>query len=389
METERIRNYIDNGNTLLGIGPMSINCVNAAIDIANENSDIPVMLIASRRQIDHRNIKRGYVNNWSTDEFTKYVREKQNNDNLILARDHGGPWQNNIEIDRKYSINDAMKSAKESYLRDIEAGLDILHIDPSIDIFEQLSFEKIFDRLTDLYEFCDSKAKELNRNIEFEIGTEEQMEHVNSIFEFTSMLDLVKRFCENQNLKKPLFVVTQIGTKVMETKNIGILNQQQNKRIISEIEALCRASLDKGYYVKVHNTDYLDRQVLSIFPNLKISAANVAPEFGVCETKSFINLLEKYYLIDLENEFLEYSYNSHKWDKWITLGSNLSNRDKAIISGHYIFSDDKFKLIKEQAQKQIKNLNIDEYLKNEIKKNIMQYISCFNVKKGAETLCQQ
>ena len=37
--------------TLLGVGPMSINCVDAVIELGNENN-IPLMLIASRRQID-------------------------------------------------------------------------------------------------------------------------------------------------------------------------------------------------------------------------------------------------------------------------------------------------------------------------------------------------
>ena len=37
--------------TLLGVGPMSLNCVDAAIELANEN-EIPLLLIASRRQID-------------------------------------------------------------------------------------------------------------------------------------------------------------------------------------------------------------------------------------------------------------------------------------------------------------------------------------------------
>ncbi len=37
--------------TLLGAGPMSINCVDTAVELANEYA-IPLMLIASRRQID-------------------------------------------------------------------------------------------------------------------------------------------------------------------------------------------------------------------------------------------------------------------------------------------------------------------------------------------------
>ena len=37
--------------TLLGVGPMSVNCVDATIELANQHN-IPIMLIASRRQID-------------------------------------------------------------------------------------------------------------------------------------------------------------------------------------------------------------------------------------------------------------------------------------------------------------------------------------------------
>ena len=41
--------------TLLGVGPMSVNCVDATIELANEH-EIPIMLIASRRQIDSKNL---------------------------------------------------------------------------------------------------------------------------------------------------------------------------------------------------------------------------------------------------------------------------------------------------------------------------------------------
>lgn len=382
MENTRIvklLKYMKDGNTLLGIGPMSVNAVNAAIEISNE-TDFPIMLISSRRQIDDKNISRGYVNNWSTDEFASYVRKKS--DNVILARDHGGPWQNNIEISRRLSINDALKSAKDSFASDIDAGFDILHIDPSIDIFEQLSFEKIFDRLTDLYEFCSNYAKTSCKNIEFEIGTEEQMIHINSLHEFNSMLNIISDFCIQNNFKIPLFVVSQIGTKVMETKNIGILNQKENIEMFNKITKLCNCASNKGIFVKVHNTDYLNAELLKKFPSFKIGAANVAPEFGVRETKSFIELLEKHYLIELENEFLECAYNSKKWEKWLIQGSNASNREKAIMAGHYIFSDVNFLNIKEKAQRLIKNVEIDEYLKNCVKKSILSYINIFQKKES-------
>ena len=58
--------------TLLGVGPMSLNCVDAAIELA-ETQDVPLMLIASRRQVDSEQFGGGYVNNWTTQEFSRYV----------------------------------------------------------------------------------------------------------------------------------------------------------------------------------------------------------------------------------------------------------------------------------------------------------------------------
>ena len=56
-------------STLLCVGPMSVNCVHATAEIANENN-IPLMMIASRRQVDCQDLGGGYVNNWSTEDYS-------------------------------------------------------------------------------------------------------------------------------------------------------------------------------------------------------------------------------------------------------------------------------------------------------------------------------
>lgn len=374
MDINKIKNFIKKGNTLLGIGPVSKNCVDAAIEIANEY-DFPVMLIASRRQIDSEKIACGYVNNWSTREFIKYVRKKQKKDNLILARDHGGQWQNNIETERKLNFKEATESAKLSFTEDIDAGMDIIHIDPSIDIYEQISFDKIFERFAQLYLYCSDYAKKTEKNVEFETGTEEQNIFLNTPEHFSMVLNQISSFCRENNLKNPLFTVTQIGTKVMETKNIGILNNPNNSNLILSIKNLCSCAMNQNYLIKIHNADYLNKDVISLFPKLKISSANIAPEFGVCETKSFLNLTEKYNLPDIKNEFLSLSYKSEKWRKWIMTEAITSDEEKAIIAGHYIFSTDEFLKLKDQAQKRLKQIDIDQILKNDVKEKILYYIN--------------
>ena len=88
---------VERRNTMLGVGPMSKNCVDASIEVTDKYN-FPIMLIASRRQIDANIFGKGYVENWGTEKFSKYVMSKSKKKNIILCRDHGGPYQNNNDI---------------------------------------------------------------------------------------------------------------------------------------------------------------------------------------------------------------------------------------------------------------------------------------------------
>ena len=160
---QRLESYRRNRNcTLLGVGPMSKNCVDASIELA-EQYKTPLILIASRRQIDSEQFGGGYVENWSTRQFADYVRSKDINKNIILARDHGGPWQNELEKSQNMNLKDAMQSAKDSYRADIDAGFHMLHIDPSVDIHSQPNTDQVLERVYELYDFCWSYAQKKNK----------------------------------------------------------------------------------------------------------------------------------------------------------------------------------------------------------------------------------
>ena len=92
MIQQRLEKLLAKRCTLLGVGPMSVNCVDATIELANDY-DVLLMLIASRRQIDSQAFGGGYVNNWTTEKFADYVIDHDKKGKVLLARDHGGPWQ--------------------------------------------------------------------------------------------------------------------------------------------------------------------------------------------------------------------------------------------------------------------------------------------------------
>jgi len=370
--------------TLLGVGPMSKNCVDATIEIANQTS-IPLMLIASRRQIDSDEFGGGYVEHWTTREFASYIRENDKRGNIFLARDHGGPWQNPAEISASLGLRDAMESAKRSYAADIDAGFQILHIDPSIDPYGSPRTEDVLDRVFELYEFCCSYAGQKNREVAFEIGTEEQSGTTSSQQELRETLKQVFEFTEANDLPGPSFVVVQTGTRVMEARNVGTFDSPI--RVVGEVPAeillpkmieICNSF---KILMKEHNTDYLSDESLAWHPRLGIHSANVAPEFGVTESRAFLNLCREQGRSDLGDQFLQISLDSQKWKKWMLPNSLASDEARAIIAGHYIFSDERFMSIKQSLQDHCskKAIEVDSFLRSAVKTAVMRYVSLFRL----------
>lgn len=381
---ERLKKIIESKKTVLGVGPMSFNSVNAAISIANKKS-IPIILIASRRQIDSRLFGGGYVNNWTTEKYSSYVKKRDKKKNIILARDHGGPWQNNLEINNKLSLNEAMKSAKKSFKEDIDSGFKILHIDTSMGLKKPPSASQALSRLFELYEYCCEYGLKHKKKLVFEIGTEEQSGTTNSPFELEDTLNKIYNFCDKKRYQRPNFVVIQSGTRVLETRNIGSFESpvRIKNELPVEIQLPKMIDICKKYniFMKEHNGDYLSDDSLKWHPILGIHSVNVAPEFGVAESKSIIRLFKKFNLNKFIEEFIEISYNSNKWKKWMMPNTSTTDYEKAIISGHYIFSDKKFLRMKDEAKKflQKKNVNIDKYLQADVEKSILRYVKLFKL----------
>jgi len=371
-------------STLLGVGPMSVNCVDAAIELSNQY-DSPLMLIASRRQIDSEDFGGGYVNNWSTDRFADYVIENDKKGKILLARDHGGPWQNELEKEQKLGLRKAMESAKASYQADIDAGFQILHIDPSVDIHGTPSTDEVLDRVFELYEFCWSHAQRSCKEVIFEIGTEEQSGSTNTQEELDYTLEKIKQFCDKNHLPRPTFVVIQTGTRVMEMRNVGSFDTPL--RVAEELPAeiqvpkMVQICHQHGIFMKEHNADYLSDEALQWHPRLGIHAANIAPEFGVAETKALVHCLEQNGLQKLANSFLEFAFESHKWEKWMIDGSSATDRDRAMIAGHYIFSKPECHEIKNHAEHELsqKGIDLNSELKEAVKKSIYRYMSNFRL----------
>jgi hypothetical protein len=312
------------------IGPVSKNIVDAVIDYNNEyNSNI--VFIPSRRQIENTG---GYVNNWTTEEFCYYVRNKSLNSTLI-ERDHGGPGQGYLD-DNGY----------ESLKFDCH-NMDIIHIDPWK---KYPDYKDGLKWTIDMLEFC---YKE-NPAIQFEIGTEEAIRYF-SVKEMDIFLKDITRLINILILKQIKYVVVQCGTKLEETKNIGCFSSERLRDMLSIVEKY-------GFEAKEHNGDWVSIEIIQQKEMIGLKNINIAPEFGEIETSVILESM-KSNNTDFQT-FYSICYESKRWVKWVDPSFNPDqNKEKLIrICGHYVFSEDRFIKLKEKysecdskIQKAIKN----------------------------------
>lgn len=315
-------------------GPMSKNVVDSIIDFSIINPDINITLIPSRRQIEYNG---GYVNNWTTREFAKYVKEK--NSKIKIERDHSGPSQGT-------NIDDGFESLKED-----AKYMDIIHIDPW----------KYCDNIEDGIEwtakmilFCDN----INPLLEYEIATEEAI-YALSVIELEYIINKLKIILSPEIFQKIKYLVIQCGTKLSTGENIGSFDE--NKLI--EMLAL---SKKYNLIAKEHNGDWVNNEIIIRKQNLGLTSINIAPEMGEIETKVILNYVSN----DTEDysKIYELCIESGKWKKWVGIGFDYINeKDKIIlITGHYIFSHPEFQKIKEKYD------NIDLEIKEAITNRLLE-----------------
>jgi len=368
--------------TMLGVGPMSKRIVEETILLANQLK-FPIALIPSRRQIECHDLGGGYVESWSTEEFVKFVRDRDYGNYVILSRDHSGPWQFKMFDDAQQVISheSAMEEAKISLAVDIELDFDILHLDPSLGLNLGRSELGVQEDLIELYSFCFGRRG--GQSITYEVGADEQsmVPDLPSIAE--EKFQKIANQLKSQNLPLPKFYVLQTGTKVKETRNIGsfsthipVKDMLSPSFQIPEILKICEKF---GILLKEHNADYLPDESLRWHRLFGIPAANVAPEFGVAETRSLLKIAgetKENWFIEL---FGERVISKKRWEKWLMPGSAATDRDKIDIAGHYHFADEEIKeaIYKLESKIRSKSFDLDKILRKSIRESIDRYLRYF------------
>lgn len=389
-------------STLLGIGPMSSNLLQASFEIARDD-DFPLMFIASRNQVDKDELGGGYVNGWDQKRFAADIKKVADevgfNGLYYLCRDHGGPWQRDKERNEHLPVKEAMKLAKESYLADIEAGFDLLMIDPTKDPFQigkVVKLDNVIDWTVELIEYCETERKKRNLpEIGYEVGTEETNGGLTSTDKYEDFIQRLQKELNDRDLPMPTFIVGQTGTLIRLGEQVGQWSYE------SSID-LSTMAKKYGVGLKEHNADYLDDVTLLMQTPGHITAANVAPQYGTEETHGLLKLydveqqLSRDGLVEeasnLYHVLLTKAIKNGRWIKWMEGDDTKLTVEQALkrpdlyqiildVSGHYVYDEPE---VKDEIKKLYSNLaanHIDgqRYVVERIKNPIRQYVKTLNL----------
>jgi D-tagatose-1,6-bisphosphate aldolase subunit GatZ/KbaZ len=388
--------------TLLGIGPMSRNLIVASLELAKEK-DFPILFIASRNQVDAKELGGGYVCNWDQRGFKEAIAEIAKEVDFTglyyLCRDHGGPWQRDNERNSHLPEANAMELAKKSYVEDLVNSFDLLHIDPTKDPYvvgKSIDMEVVLQRTINLIEYVEMERKHRGLpEIGYEVGTEETNGGLTSQDSYEIFIQQLTSELSKRGLPIPVFIVGQTGTLTRLTENVGEFNYHSSK-------LLADTAKKYGVGLKEHNGDYLDDYIILDHPSLNITAMNVAPEFGYIETKAYLELIrleEKEFengrlavKSNLKRVMSEEAVNSGRWKKWV-IGDDVHLSVEAIlgeaeltaticeICGHYTYENEEVKREMTVLYENMKTLGIDgnRYVLDKIKNSIDRYVQCFNL----------
>ena len=295
----------------LGFGPMSREVITAICNYTHDTKR-PLMMIASRNQVDAES---GYV--MTTPELRKLL-DTLPTDYIWMCRDHCGPYF--LDTEKGLGLKEAIEATKKTIAYDIEQGFDLIHIDTS-------RVEDTYGVAEELFKF----AHNLNPNVRFEFGTEENVGVAAGAIKYKEDVAFAK------NMPNLEFVVAQTGSLCHEDHQAGTFE-------IDTVRELVAVANANGVKLKEHNADYLSPLEVQLRRALGVHAMNIAPQLGVVQTKLLKELCLNRAGEDLWNKFSQVVLASGRWKKWT---DSEEDAQKVIVAGHYCFNSPEYRAILE------------------------------------------
>ncbi len=306
--------------TIFAACPNSISVLKASLQSAKRNN-APIKFAATLNQVDSDGGYTGFTQKEFVDTIHEEARVINYTGPVIVAIDHGGPWLKDKHKLENWSYEESMAAVKESFEKAIDAGYDLIHVDPTVDNTlpkgESIQIEVVAERTIELIVHCENYRRERGLDkIAYEVGTEEVHGGLADMAIFNSFLDLLRKGLEKHGMKDtwPCFVVGKVGTDLHTTLFDPLVAGE-----------LTRAVKPYGSKIKGHYSDSVDNP--EAYPLSGMGAANIGPEFTEREYDGLIELtgVESVFYSEgtlakpsgLKERLWEAVIESGRWKKWL------------------------------------------------------------------------
>jgi len=352
-------------HTLFAVCPNSELVLKAAIRSA-KRANAPILFAATLNQVD---TDRGYTG-WTPDDLIRKIKEESYRIDyegpIIVGVDHGGPWAKDRQTTENWDLDRSMAWIKKSFEAAIVAGYDMIHVDPTIDIFNKIEIETVAKRTVEFICHCEDfrRSKRL-KPVSYEVGTEEVHGGLVDMSVFEKFLKLLKKGLLKKKLEKawPIFIVAKVGTDL----HTATFDPKIAKDVVEKVKPY-------GSYIKGHYTDFVENP--QDYSRSGIGGANVGPEFTILEFEALSGLysieeeLHRKNHVSLKSGFMESLekavIDSGRWKKWLKEGeediySIPTERRNWIVktSARYVWADPKVKCAQNILFRNLKLNGID------------------------------
>ncbi|HAX97797.1 MAG TPA: hypothetical protein DCY12_02585 [Candidatus Atribacteria bacterium] len=306
--------------TLFAACPNSEAVIKAALRSA-QRVNAPIKFAATLNQVD---LDGGYTG-MNQFEFVKMVKLEAEainyNGPIIIAIDHGGPWLKDIQSQENWPLKKCMEWIKKSFEAAIEAGYDLIHVDPTVDKTlpsgSVMPIDLVIARTVELIEHAELfRRSHQFPPISYEVGTEEVHGGLADLSVFENFLKGLKIQLQNKSLSDvwPIFVVGKVGTDLHTTT----FDPQVARQLVQIAKTY-------GSFIKGHYTDYVENPV--DYPQSGMGGANVGPEFTEEEYNSLLKCENLEIHLNKQGDIAKKSnimesleqavYQSGRWKKWL------------------------------------------------------------------------
>jgi len=258
--------------TLLAVCPNSAAVLEAAVKAASHNQ-APMLFAATLNQVDLDGGYTGWTPAAFVAELQACARKYEWAGPLYPCLDHGGPWLKDRHTLDRLNLDETMARVKDSLAACVEAGYQLLHVDPTVDRtlppHEPVAVDVVVSRTVELMTHAEAvrQARGLPP-IAYEVGTEEVHGGLVDPARFEEFVALLRQQFEAHHLLHawPCFIVAQVGTDLHTTS----FDPVAARRLYATLSPL--GSLAKGHY-----SDWVANP--QDYPATGMGGANVGPEF--------------------------------------------------------------------------------------------------------------